>query len=55
MERKSKKKVKTACPMAALYSSSGCLHENPSISMDYTKEGKKLEEIFGDAPTIFIG
>ena len=55
MDSKSRKKVKTARPMAELFSSSGFLHNNPSITINYTKEGKQFKEIFGDDPTTFIG
>ena len=54
MDSKSRKKVKTARPMAALFSSSGFLHNNPSITINYTKEGKQFKKIFGDDPTTFI-
>ena len=55
MDRKSKNKGKTARPMAALFSASGFLHENPSISINFTEEGKRFKKIFGDDPITFIG
>jgi hypothetical protein len=55
VKRKNKKKITKACrPMAALFSASGSLHKKTSSYIDYTNEGRRFKDLFGDAPTAFI-